>query len=1174
MADFVYSKGYLVSAPSSGDAAFGWGDKINLYLQGSESVNDTVSFIGTDGHHYAAYATNNDIVVVKIADSGDLTAIVNTLAGWATGTGGFSSVAYVDDYLYLVPRAAPNTIWRVQVSTLSGDSTPGGWAAWFTGGGSTTFPSLTALDIGGTGYLGIAVGDNSDDSMKVAVMDVPTQTFYLQREDDGGDVAFPKDAPNASPHLYWYRGQRVYCKYNIDAIAVSDWEPDVSYGRIDDAFDDDDLDGAAWRESETGNMTADATFDETGGVLAFDADSSAPGAGEARLTSIAYIPGLHTVRVAVDISAIPSAGVGEDRFVALDLVSPDGLTRYRVRAGNRDSGTFGGTQDYYLHGEVTEGGVVVDEQYLYFTDVAAMDIAGLWVGRYSSGGGGGRTATMGKTKASDGLTSSVLSSTAAADVDTALSPRVVVGDNSGSGTGTWTGSFSDFLLFIGPDANMDTPQQDIAAVGLSGALTGDGRQILCGFADDSALILYTDETDEGGGTSEATATVGAAVTDAVCSPITCATMDTTGIRALIGGTGGVTQYQPIDGGGNVYSLSSVRDYTGAYDHAQPLVDTDVTCLSWANIGFSYGTYSDYVGAGSGGADDAYYGTGALGADGGGAGFIQPDFTAPLGSGAWAEARHVSGMRRIRSGALHPNPVPSDYLHAHIERRLNGGSWQRLKENGWTAYIGGGWDHDSDIAFVDDPLLGSMGTVIQEDDALAPGRWEYRFVYHDEAGNAGELAAATAYGDGAEYLDAPAIASVIANDGDAATSDAGVTLALAANSGAASGAVTHRVFEVRLWDDAMLEADAVWRRYREGARYPHVLSGGAGLRTIFARARHVSEDEGAPASATIQYQPIDAEPAAAAGPERVMICFGREPIEGVNFSSDAPGVISATSEDADFPAANAAQGDLSTPWKSDGVGLAILEGGGVTFQTELRFAFPLGVNIEAAALAGHNLPMMADLAARAGGSMRVYLEGAADAGFTTSVFSVDLTAIARAKIVAHRPGTSRPHWRFRFRLEDVDPNTIEYLLSHKIREPWTIGRAILNESALCYRPPYNHDERARVTHHDPSTIVQTLGQARRVVVREPYRVVEMRFSDVPAAQVPAFETVWRRQRAARPVLVLLEPERVAAGLAAPAEEDADAISRSVVYGYLDESMSVAASGFAHHDVTLVVQEANG
>ncbi|MCL4234073.1 MAG: hypothetical protein KJ042_06105, partial [Deltaproteobacteria bacterium] len=171
-------------------------------------------------------------------------------------------------------------------------------------------------------------------------------------------------------------------------------------------------------------------------------------------------------------------------------------------------------------------------------------------------------------------------------------------------------------------------------------------------------------------------------------------------------------------------------------------------------------------------------------------------------------------------------------------------------------------------------------------------------------------------------------------------------------------------------------------------------------------------------------------------------------------------------------------------------------------------------------------------------------------------------------IAHRPQVSRRWWRVRMEARfDATP-------AHQ-DTPWTIGRVILNEASMCFTPAHNHTQRIATAWTDPSPTTATLGQARRTVDIAPFRRVDLVFADLAPNEAQPFETIWRRHRQVKPVLVVLDPTRLTSGTAAPhASGEADDPARDTIYGYLGASLRREGSGWNHADVRLAIDESVG
>lgn len=1151
---FVFSKGYLVNADLAWD--------VNEYLVGAEYVNDCVHWYGSGGAHYGAFATNADVVVIRLD--------TNTRLGWAALEGGFAKVARCGDDLYAISKADPTKIYRVSWAAMSGgDATPEDWAPEIEADSGVTFADVHGCTYGSGAYTVLAwTGD-----------DGTTAKLWFRALPDG-DVRELEFGPNsragffpAGDHdntLYYAIGSRVHAIHRPHLIGAGPWVPDASVGAVADEFAGDTIDGRNWVPFPT----AGATLTQNDG-LDFVLSNSGP-LREAPAYFLQSCPGDIGVRAKYTVLEEPTPVDDEYTEIIVGLVTVGGDTQYLHVRKRTASGVVNRM-------EVWHGGSVVyshdSTSYTSYPWIA--------VDRFRDGDD-----IKIRISASNDSGDPVSWSTIHTYVDSSGDDMPLLPALSATSTCTVAsellrGRFEHFrardvscahyrVRRTSPIYMTGLLAEEItaAAVSARSPSLADPRMFALVYGDVNAItqVVRLDHGAYDGATARdavVSNTIGTADSGAAIQVMN--SMQATRCIAVADDrscivVGGSTGAQQIDTSniGDDNAIALMRHYTTAYDHAQPLVDTPVWCIDWRGDSFIYGCRAD---ADEINPDYWGYGYGYAGhVDGGGAGWITPDFDAPVGSNAWAESTHDT-RAVVRTGARSPQPVPADYLHAHVERRIDGGAWQRLRAAGWEAVTGDPWDHSLDVAFpAPDGEPADAYTTIQDTQA-GPGRYEYRWIFHDEAGNAGPLSAQTLYGDRVEYRGAPRLTAISIDAGGAVATERGVRVIVAASSGAPSGDVDGAVWQARVWNDGEAEHASPWRDWPTGtasAAFAHLLTAGAGLKTVQARVRHVSGETSASASASIVLAPATGEPATPGEVARIMIAHGDD--GPFAFTGDR-GRIFTNSAAAGFGASNVRANDLGAPWKSDGLGERLVTPDGIRFRAELVFDLIVARNIELVALLGHNF---ADISSLSGlRDLSVRLAACDDSSFSgASLFSVDLSGVATRPVIAHRPRVSRRWWRVRMEARfDADPARQD--------TPWTIGRVILNEAAMCFTPAHNYTQRVGVTWTDPSPTTTTLGQARRAVDLAPYRRVELAFADLTPDEAQPLETIWRRHRQVKPVLVVLDPSRLTQGADAPtASGEADDPARDVIHGYLGASLRREGSGWNHGDVRLAIDESVG
>ncbi|MCB9475624.1 MAG: hypothetical protein H6685_02065 [Deltaproteobacteria bacterium] len=1122
------------------------------YLRGSESVNDVVMFRESlEGveRRFAAFATDADLVVARVYDAEGED---HALAGYATLDGGFAKVAYAGGWLYAIPKSNSATIYRLSTESLSGgDSTPAGWAPWQPDQGRV-YADIHGETIGDEDYLYVAMTIGVYDIL--GVMRLSDESVHSTVMGSTGD-----DAPGYFPcgqhdgRLYYVRGCRLYVLEFPASLTEDNFAFDYSFGYVGDDFAGTQVSGRNWRLARTGVM--DVGFTQNDG-LHFDTQVSGPGDAKATADFHAYGAGAFGAEVGYHVDMWPSPAGDQSCYFGLELISPDGQTRVsywryydaELPPRTRLEVVVGGV----LYDRSDQGGVVNDER---IRVVRAAD-GGVSFAVRSSGQSAWFTVHNLNVPALVGVT---------------LRPRLVVFTDTDDGD--FSGVFEDFSAASdSADVYTELPDQNLAAVSVTAALAGDRRRIALAYTD-RGFAIDVDESAPGAG-GGTTHLIGPLVFEGsdesgampllAGSELTSTCAFATSADVFFGGDEGVTQINIDESETPIVK----RIYNADEGATQPLVWDDVRCMDGLAGAFAYGT-ATIEGEGYG------YGYGQF--DGGGAGYIIPTFGAPAGSDAWAEARHEAGIASIRVGAKSPDPAPPDYLHAHAERRVDGGVWHRLTDDGWTLYAAEGWDDEQDVAFWPDGSLGDMGLVVQ-DENLPDGRYEYRWIYQDAGGGQDALPCATLYQNDKEYLDTPAITAFVAESIDGSgTSDArGVTARLVADSGAATGHEAHRVWQVRFWNEGESEAASPWRGYRAAAAYPFTLSAGDGVKTVHARVRHVSGQMSEVASASVVL--AEGAPAPEAPHENIVLCYGSA--GETNFTGDDPSRMTATSEDPDFPATNVAHPDLGVVYRSADWGAAsTIEFNGQIFYAHnvwLKWDLGLPTLVDTVAILRHNLSHMALLNEVAGASLGVFLYGSN----TSDEFPVDdsqvfvpLSALTQERTIIHRPRTVRRYWALNFYL--FIPQAAYTIMQSVLPSAYEIGRVVLSEAALTFQPPHNYHERVVRRMRDPSTVAMTQGQARRVVELSPYREVELLFADLTGDERAPFETIWERQRQLRPVFAILEPGVVSTGLDAPEAPDRPgALHAASIYGYLGESMQAEGVGYEHADVRLTITESQG
>jgi hypothetical protein len=1134
--DFKYTKGYLHADDLP------W--ECREYLPGSENVNDVAMSRFVQGPSeswlFAVFATDTDFSVITLEDQSGPYA--NTLSGYCTLPGGFSKITIIGHYIYAVSKADATRLYRLSILDLNGGDSAADLQIFL------ITPDPIA-DIHGD-----LVGENeflyytTSTNKRLYVRDISSpQQFSTSIEGQGAGL-LPKGQWEGN--LYWTSGPFLYVHYSPQQISVDNFLPHMSYGCVSDDFTGNTIDVAKWGIVNEGAMASCFSQSE---ALVFDTQAFMSGDARAQAIYKSACVGDIGVQMKMNVSNWPTVIGTQNVGVALEMVSPDLKLAYRIILGRKPISGDASNQ-HYLRFEVERQGVIVYEVELYNSG----DEQSIKLER-RPGETGGKLIKFAREVLPGGWGTWYYQDDHGDD--TPLIPRIVVFNDTGQ---SLSGTINDFQpSFQSPHIYTLMPDEEATCVAVSPALAGGGRTIALGYNGGGGFI-QTNESDEGG-SSEAGAKVSAPITPPGAglgveilssgNPV-AACVSSDGMGIMFGGDGGVTHVDAMD----TATPAKLRHYTTAWDHAQPLTWIDVRALDYHETGFVYGTaVSGHFGGDPYDPYNPYDPSYGIYQGSGGGGYVISDFDAPAGSGAFARARHEN---EIVTGAGLPAPLPEDFLHGHVERRINGGDWHRLKADGWMVIGGDDWDHQSDVAFLRDENLGDIGVVIQEEN-LEPGQYEYRWVFHDEAGNEGYQYPETAYENPAEYIDSPLLSAFSIDSGVSPTIERGVICRVSGHSGVQSLSETHHIHQVRFWNEGESESDSPWRKYDSTRQYPHRLSAGSGLKTVYARARHTCEQESDVVSATILYIEADEEADAESGRENIMICHGEA--GGYNFTGDGASVA-ASSAHPDFPAGHALQNDLGCPWKSDGLGVFTNHTSYYSFEAMLTFDLGISKKIEILGILGHNFAQVYDGVSPIN-DFCVEWQWASDPSFLWNFGSVDISDLRNSAEILHRPQISHRYWRLRMFLKtSIRPLFSPFGLA------WSIGRIVINEQALCFCPQYNFDDDIRLEHRDPSSVALTAGQARRVVELESYRKLEMNFKGLTTEQISPFETIWKRQRQLRPVLAIIDPALISKGEQAPVAQSIG--DNPAVYGYLGERLRLSGAGWNRLNLAMSVTESVG
>lgn len=506
-------------------------------------------------------------------------------------------------------------------------------------------------------------------------------------------------------------------------------------------------------------------------------------------------------------------------------------------------------------------------------------------------------------------------------------------------------------------------------------------------------------------------------------------------------------------------------------------------------------------------------------------------------------------------------------HAHLERSLNGGDWLRLQTTAtWVDTTDPAYDPLLDEVFSYDATFENAKTPYQEE-GLAHGIYDYRVVMSYVSGE--ELFDFSSnYSDDKIYLDTPKIAAFVVQgtDGSGTITNRAIQTVSISNSGDDTGNVLGAVRQIKIWDTGIAAGDVSWIDFVSGRIYGYVVSAGDGLRTINCKVRHESGEESATATDTITIN----ESAAPAidQTERGILCYGASAANGWNFTGDKPNAVTATSEDTDYPIENVQQADLGVVWKSDGYGSYSDAAGIRTWTATINYDLGTSQYVDWIGIAGHNLEQMYNTADAFGHSdgFHIYLEWYTGGMWAT----VDLAEHRGRSLILHRPEVSVQLVRLKLQFHHAVGVVIP--ASDDTADHWEIGRLILVGRTQVWEPAFNFDRQFTTDWTDPSVVAESIDGVRRVVDREMYEGIEVKYSDMIPGDWKALQEIYKRQGVRRPVLFVADPANVCTGSTAPASTDDEP---TAIYGFFSDTKLPVKRGVNDYgDVTVKITEARG
>lgn len=1153
MADFVYTRGYLTAAEDLGWRRRYPGDASDTtilpkaYLRGSDHVNDVARASGGSGE-MVIYATDAGLSFVYFADADDCT---DTDYGYATLSGGFTRVWVVGDYAYAVSKTNPSDLYRVDISSLTpgADNTPGGWSPYVDSANGVVYTDIH----GGTpnGDEKLYVCYTAGGQGHVLIYDIASSTAYdttLGESSGTGAGFFPRG--DYGDDLYWCRGSQIYRKKDVHNVSAGSWSFDESYGRFDHQFPGTTQDKDNIAVSLTGNMTS--CFDFTTADKATFSTTCTAGDSAGYAQFLGYMVGECSAYVDYSIGTLPGVTDG-DAEVGIELISDDGLTVIRMAHKINWSG---GSDQQSHEGTLIVGGV--DETPAGWSLGGTPPSSGnIGVSRHSIG-----ATTVYTIKVIGGT----ISATYAGREEKPLKARVYVKIDSGDAL---VGEFSDFRSqnlgdAVAPAGYTDLPTGNIAAAAVSeiypGGLQGLVFAHTVSGGDDQCSFLLYDASDTPD-YAQIVTTVDSG--DLYIPTIRSACVDRgslyTSAYMVFGGDNGAVLYE-VNAATSAATFK--RHFTEAWDHSQPLTGLDVNAVDYGVGGFAYGCavsslYSAFHGA-SGDIYDPGSGVGGATTSGaapsGGCGYIIPDFDGAVGTSGQARAKNSSG---INISALFPDPIPDDFLHAHLERNVDGGGWERLEgliEGGdlsWAAV--GGLAPGDGFEFTPDDFADyeSAGLAFNHHD-LTTGIYQYRWVFHDEAGNAETLTAVTEYGD-AEYLDTPVPQSISINGGAVVTSYS-TTFTMSGTSGATTG-VTDAIYQVKAWMQGASESAAPWQDYSAGMTYHVLLSGSDGIKTVNVKVRHVSGQE-ASTTADCELALCVGASSPVLGFENILIAYS----DGlVPFTSDLYGISETggdgTYTNSDFPLTNMQSDDANVRWQStafvDWTGGSSVSGYTTrTASFEIDFGAPEAIGL--VGIVGHNFNSQSVQSFISGGGFVHAAVVALDSGGSV-LDTFSMTGLEIKPIMLVRPQYTATKWRITVTVKALSVvwgGAFSWVGGDPDATHLEIGRVIVQRTSSLWQPDYNPDQGIEDEFEDQSVVNRTEKLGLRAIERERIEAVTLDWSGdsiQSESDYNSLNTIHARNKGIRPVLYVEDPHNVATGGASPDD------SYTAVYGYLDQRL---------------------
>jgi hypothetical protein len=449
-----------------------------------------------------------------------------------------------------------------------------------------------------------------------------------------------------------------------------------------------------------------------------------------------------------------------------------------------------------------------------------------------------------------------------------------------------------------------------------------------------------------------------------------------------------------------------------------------------------------------------YGTGA-GAGTLGGGFLSSTaHLPPADTDIYARAvMDDSGNMIIITGCL--KPADADYNHSVLYRRINGGAWNFLRDNGTSdpTWDTAGTKYQFAVAFED--------FLVFQDLDLSDSKYEYKWAHVDDGDNESSGAITEAV-----FLDEPIITGSAYLDTDTSTRGRFVQIT-PANSGGDSGNESGKVFMIKV-EQVGGTLDPVYHLTDELGALPWILQttleGTDGTKTIRCTPYDVLGQAGAADDTDFVY----------VAPTTTGIVFDRTPNMMLCYRivSDDLTWVSNSEYTSAFPATNLVTSPLNEAWRGKDIDT---ETGGVltNFEYVLYQDMISSTQRDVFFLANHNFE--SDYLA----SCSIYLCGSsanwgtsASAWFANSEKRVNLSTLTQYDVLLHRPEWSYRYWAILIYATANDATDAA------LYRPY-VGRAGLVQSSHIWQPAINpRDGGMKRRHRDESIIYDTKDQPFR------------------------------------------------------------------------------------------------